>query len=95
MTHCGYANYDFNSLNGWNGLFIDFRKSTDPDNEKKMVWYEKYIEKSELSDIALVGTLLTENFNSIHFVYAKYDSDNHKDRNGVHLATISKIDRSG
>ena len=62
LTSSVDAKYDFNSLKGWNALFSDFRKSTDLDNEKK-ICYEKSIEKSELSDIGLVGTSRAENLN--------------------------------
>ena len=40
---------------------------------KKLVWYEKYIEKSDLSDIGLVGTSRAENLNWTYSVYAKCD----------------------
>ncbi len=31
------ANYDFGALEAWNGLFSDFRKSTDIDKEKEKI----------------------------------------------------------
>ena len=41
LTYYVDAKYDFNSLKGWNALFSDFQKSTDLDNEKKMVCVTK------------------------------------------------------
>ena len=46
---------------------------------KKLVCYETYKEKSDLSDIGLVGASRAENLNMIHSLYAKYDFNSLKD----------------
>ena len=57
LTSSVYAKYDFNNPKDRNGSFSDFRKSTDlVHKKKKMVWYEKSIEKSELLEIGEVCT---------------------------------------
>ena len=74
VTYYVDAKYDFSSLKAWNGLFSDFRKSTDLDNEKKEGLLRKiYWKKWIIRLIGLVGTSRAENLNVTYYVDAKYD----------------------
>ena len=84
MTYYVDAKYDFSSLKAWNGLFSDFRKSTDLDNEKKDDLLRKIYRKMwVIRLIGLVGTSRAENLNIMNSVCAKYDFNNLKDWNGL------------
>ncbi len=54
---------------------------------KKKVYDEKYIEKSDLSDIGSVGTSRAENLNLTYYVDAKYDFNSLKAET-AYLATF-------